>query len=60
MLGMPSNLASWQGNTVGEQLDWVVQDGAVGVAIWDATLSNDAWQNAAVWNKLKAIRGSLE
>ena len=60
MLGMPSNLASWQGNTVGEQLDWVVQDGSVGVAIWDATLSDDAWQNAAVWNKLKEIRGSLE
>ena len=60
MLGMPGHLSEWQGNTVSEQLDWIVQDGSVGVGIWDATLSATAWQTAAVWNKLKEIRGSLK
>jgi len=59
MLGMPSDRASWQGNAVAEQLDWVVQDGSVGVAIWDARLTNAAWQSSTIWNALKGIRGAM-
>jgi hypothetical protein len=56
MIGMPGHHGTWEGNTVLEQLDWVVKDGFVGVGIWDASLADAAWQTAAVWNKLKAIK----
>jgi hypothetical protein len=56
MIGMPGYNGSWLGNTVIQQIDWVVTDGKVGVGIWDATLSAAAWQTADVWNRLKSIR----
>ena len=56
MIGMPGYHGTWEGNTALEQLDWVAQDGVVGVGIWDASLADAAWQTAAVWNKLKLIR----
>jgi len=56
MIGMPGYDGSWLGNTVTQQIDWVVTDGKVGVGIWDATLSAAAWQTADVWNRLKSIR----
>jgi hypothetical protein len=56
MIGMPGYSGSWLGNTVVQQIDWVVADGKVGVGIWDATLSAAAWQTADVWNRLKSIR----
>ncbi len=63
MLGMPTYAgSSWQGNTIEEQIDWVVEDGEVGIGIWDASLAdgagnpNDAWRTASVWNKLKQIK----
>lgn len=40
-----------------EHVDWVIENGGVGVAIWDATLSDDpAWKNPAVWRKLSQIK----
>lgn len=59
MLGMPSYVGSWQGNGVTDQLDWVVNDGVVGVAIWDAALRNGSWQSGTVWQKLNTIRGTV-
>jgi hypothetical protein len=56
MIGMPGYHGNWEGNTALEQLDWVLQDGTTGVGIWDASLADPAWQTAAVWNKLKAIK----
>ncbi len=56
MIGMPGYHGTWEGNSALEQLDWVYQDGVVGVGIWDASLADAAWQSAAVWNKLKAIK----
>jgi Glycosyl hydrolases family 18 len=56
MIGMPGYSGSWLGNTVVQQVDWVVADGKVGVGIWDATLTATAWQTADVWNRLKTIR----
>ncbi|KMQ52498.1 chitinase, GH18 family [Chitinispirillum alkaliphilum] len=65
MLGMPTYAGSeWQGNSVEEQIAWVLQDGTVGIGIWDASLAdgsgrpNNAWRTASVWNKLKQIKGS--
>jgi hypothetical protein len=59
MMGMPGHVNSWLGNTVSEQLDWVISDGVVGVAIWDAGLSGSSWKTAAIWNKLKTIKGTV-
>ncbi len=56
MIGMPGYSGSWLGNTVTQQIDWVVANGKVGLGIWDATLSASAWQTADVWNRLKTIR----
>jgi hypothetical protein len=58
MIGMSGFHAVWEGNTLSEQLDWVVKDGEVGVGIWDASLENPAWQAAAVWRKLAKIRSA--
>jgi hypothetical protein len=56
MIGMPGSTGNWLGNTVTEQIDWVVADGKVGVGIWDASLGGAGWETAAVWNRLKTIR----
>jgi len=59
-LGMPTYKESWQGNTALEQLNWAENDGTVGVAIWDAALSNEGipsaqWKSAPIWNKLASV-----
>jgi GH18 family chitinase len=56
MIGMPGHVDAWQGNSVVEQLDWVVADGQVGVGIWEASLPGAGWQTKAVWEKLKKIK----
>jgi len=58
LLGMPAYTGGeWLGNTVEEHIDWVVENGRVGIAIWEATLSNDpAWKNPAVWRKLRGLK----
>jgi hypothetical protein len=55
MIGMPGWLGTWQGLPATTQIDWVVNNGTVGVCIWDANLDS-AWQTAAIWNKLRAIK----
>lgn len=56
MIGVPSYQGTWQNHTVTEQLNWLVQQGQVGTAIWDASLSASEWRQASVWNQLKAIK----
>jgi hypothetical protein len=57
-MGMPSNRDAWQGNSALEQLQWVVKDAGVGVAIWDAQLPSPAWRTPEVWQQLREIRGA--
>lgn len=56
MIGVPSYHGTWLNHSVGEQLGWLVQQGQVGTAIWDASLQANEWQTAAVWQQLKAIK----
>ena len=56
MIGVPSYQGTWQGNTVTEQLDWLAQQGQVGTAIWDASLTAAEWHQGAVWAQLKSIK----
>ena len=56
MIGVPSYQGTWQNHTVTEQLAWLLQQGQVGAAIWDASLSASEWRQAGVWNQLKSIK----
>jgi len=56
MIGVPSYKGTWLNHTVGEQLGWLVQQGQVGTAIWDASLSAPEWQQKSVWDQLKLIK----
>jgi len=56
MIGVPSYQGTWQNHTVTEQLAWLVNQGQVGTAIWDASLQAAEWRQASVWNQLKSIK----
>ena len=56
MIGVPSYQGTWQGHSVTEHLDWLVQQGQVGTSIWDASLSALEWQQRGVWDQLKTIK----
>lgn len=56
-LGMPSNHATWQGNSATQQLTWVLQsDTGVGIAIWDAQFLDASWRGEPVWRLLRRLR----
>lgn len=56
MIGVPSYQGTWQNHTVTEQLDWIQKQSQAGTAIWDASLRAVEWQQASVWQQLKAIK----
>ena len=56
MIGVPSYEGTWLGHSVTEQLDWLIQQGQVGTAIWDASLMAPEWQQRGVWDQLKLIK----
>jgi len=56
MIGVPSYFGTWTNHTVTEQLGWLVQQGQVGTAIWDASLTAPEWQQRGVWEQLQAIK----
>ena len=41
-----------------EQLEWVKNDKVVGVGVWDAALTDPAWQTSGVWQTLKTIKNT--
>jgi Glycosyl hydrolases family 18 len=55
-LGMPSYQDNWLGNTVTEQLAWIVKQGQIGIGIWDASFSTAGWQTQGTWAQLKTIK----
>jgi hypothetical protein len=59
LMGMPGWKGAWLGNKVTEQLDWVIEDGQVGVAIWDAAMGNGNWKTEAAWLRIQAIKDDL-
>ena len=56
MIGVPGYQGTWQNHTVTEHLDWIIQQGQVGTAIWDASLTAAEWQQSSVWQQLKTIK----
>ncbi len=55
-LGVPGYSDNWQGNTVSEQLGWIVNQGQIGVGIWDASFGAAGWNTQDVWTQLKTIK----
>jgi hypothetical protein len=55
-LGVPSYQDTWQGNTMAEQLAWIINQGKIGIGIWDAGFSAAGWQKQDVWTQLKTIK----
>jgi len=56
MIGLPSGRNDWRGNGVMEHLQWLRNDGQVGVAFWDAQVRAEAWRKPEVWQVLVKIR----
>lgn len=56
MMGMYSSLATWQGDPAQAQIDWFLTQADMGIGIWDAQITNAAWQTSGVWASLKRIR----
>lgn len=56
LIGVPSWVNEWQGYSATEQLQWLVDQGEVGVAIWDASLRGEAWHQASIWQQLAIIK----
>jgi hypothetical protein len=55
-LGVPSYQDNWLGNTVNEQLAWIIKQGQIGVGIWDASFSKPGWLTQDTWAQLKTIK----
>jgi glycosyl hydrolase family 18 (putative chitinase) len=55
-LGVPGYQDTWQGNTVTDQLAWIVNQGQIGVSIWDASFGAPGWNAQDVWAQLKTIK----
>ncbi len=56
MIGLPSGRNEWRGNGAMEHLQWLRNDGQVGVAFWDAQVRADAWRKPELWSVLSDIR----
>jgi hypothetical protein len=56
MIGLPSGRNEWRGNGLMEHLQWLKDEGQVGVSFWDAQLRADAWLKPEVWSALRDIR----
>ncbi|WP_165864046.1 glycosyl hydrolase family 18 protein [Capsulimonas corticalis] len=55
-VGVPSDKDPWQGNTALEQLQWLQQDGSMGIGIWDAQLPAAGWKTPEVWRAAQGVR----
>lgn len=55
LMGMPSYKAIWQESLLEENLDWVIRDPSLGLAIWDAQLKDSAWRTKETWGRISEI-----
>jgi GH18 family chitinase len=58
MIGMFGSSESWQGNSASQQIDYVVNDGQLGLAIWDANLRSSTWLSGDTWRKIRTIKNN--
>lgn len=56
LLGMPGHSGKWQDAAADKHLQWVLNDGSVGLAIWDARLRDAAWRTRKTWQTIRRIK----
>lgn len=56
LIGMPGAKDQWQGNTAAEHMEWILNDGQVGISIWDASFSAPYWHTPEAWKGLARMR----
>jgi len=56
LIGVPGAKDKWLGNTTAEHMEWILNDGQVGISIWDATFSTPYWRTAEAWKGLAKMR----
>ncbi len=52
--------AEWQGIPVEKNLQWVVENQSIGIAIWDAQLKAPVWRAKAMWQAIAKIKNGAE
>ncbi|MEN8792804.1 MAG: glycosyl hydrolase family 18 protein [Lentimonas sp.] len=60
LIGMPSHQSEWQNSTAQEHLQWIVDDGIMGLAIWDARLKNPRWRTSPIWKTIVGFKAGNE
>ena len=56
LIGMPSHQGEWQNTSLASNLDWLLKDGDVGLAFWDAQLKHSAWRQKETWERIHKIK----
>jgi hypothetical protein len=56
LIGIPADKPDWTGTSAAENIDWIVRDPSVGIAIWDAQFSDPYWKTAIVWKTLARMK----
>lgn len=60
LIGMTSSAAEWQEIPVERNLQWIIDNPAVGMAIWDAQLKAPEWRTKAMWQAISKIKNGAE
>jgi hypothetical protein len=55
-IGVPSHASKWQGDELKDQLQWILNDGTMGLAIWDAQLKDPTWRKKSIWQQISKIK----
>jgi GH18 family chitinase len=58
VIGMPSNVAEWQNKSAIQHIEWIVKDGLVGLAFWDAQLKSSSWRTPEIWKVITKLKSS--
>ena len=56
LIGVPSHKSEWQGSSALENLNWLKNNPAVGVAIWDTQLQDQAWKTKEMWQTIHSLK----
>lgn len=56
LIGMPGNSSKWLDVSVNQHLQWVGEGAAIGLAIWDARLTDPAWRTKETWQAIANIK----
>ena len=59
-IGMPGDVAAWQGAPVSKHLQWIANDPKVGLAIWDTQLKHPTWRTKQTWQTIAEINQTTE